>query len=160
VLTRRRTPRYPTSPARAGLVAVLMLGLAGCYHFVPLNQETPIPGEHIRVRLSPGAAMGLTERLGQQVRTVEGPLISSLGDSLSLDVGWGGLYAGTPFEGRRETLSFSADAIVEVERRELSRTRTGVVGGLVLAATVLVIQAISGGGGRPGRDGTGAPPQF
>jgi len=78
-------------------------------------------------------------------------------DSLVLDVGWGAVYAGTVFEGRRDTLSFHRHDLLEVDRREFSRRRTALVGAGVVALVVAAWAGISGGGDITDEPGTDDP---
>jgi hypothetical protein len=153
-------PSLPSAASpvlRTGL-ALLFLAcvgvLAGCYAYVPVVGEDPAPGDDVRFRLAAPAAGELSDRVGRPIRAVEGPLIGLTPDSLRLDVGWGAIYAGTVFEGRRDTLQFHRSQVLEVDRKEFSRTRTGILAAAFGAVVVLVIRAISGGGqGEPTQNG-------
>jgi len=142
--------------------ALVLFGLptlAACYTYVPVVGETPSPGEQLRVRLSQEQTIRLSEMTGQTIRTLDGRLFRAEPDSLILDVGWGAIYAGTMFEGRRDTLAFHVQDLVEVDRRELSRGRTALVSAGLVAAMVMIVTSIRGGAdtGGPG-NGNGTPP--
>jgi len=71
-------------------------------------------------------------------------------DSLRPGVGWGAIYAGTVFEGRRDTLQFQRSQFLEVDRKEFSKTRTGILAAAFGAVVMLMIRSIFGGGqGQP-----------
>ncbi|MEX2467338.1 MAG: hypothetical protein WD995_10540 [Gemmatimonadota bacterium] len=113
----------------------------------------------MRLRLSAPTAEQVTQRVGRPIRSVEGDLLGFGPDSLSVDVGWGAVYAGTVFEGRRDTLQFHRSQVLEVDRKEFSRVRTGVAAAAFTAGIVFLIQAITGGGeGQP--DPGGPDPTF
>ena len=139
-----------------GIAAVLgLLILAACYSYVPMVGEDPTPSDDVRVRLSQAEAVRMSERTGRTIRSLEGSVLRVPADSLVLDVGWGAVYAGTVFEGRRDTLSFHRRDLLEVDRREFSRRRTALVGAGVVALVVAAWAGISGGGDitdEPGND--------
>lgn len=140
-----------------GPTLALGLLLAGCFGYVPVTGDDPTPGSSVRLRLSNPAAVELSDRVGHVVRSVEGPLVGATADSLAVDVGWRALYAGTVFEGRRDTLSFHRTEVLEMDERKLSRTRTGLLGAGFIAAAILVIRSLSGGGS-VGSSGNGGNP--
>jgi hypothetical protein len=148
------------SPAlRVGLALALFFTLSGCYSYVAMVGEDPGPGDEVRLRLSAVAAEDLSNQVGRPVRSVEGHFIGLTSDSLRVDVGWGALYAGTVFEGRRDTLQFHRAQLLEVDRKEFSRTRTGILVGALAAVAVVAFRSISAGG--RGRDtGNGEPTPF
>lgn len=152
-------PALRVGPALLLLLA-LGLGAGGCYSYQPLIGVDPAPTEEVRVRLADAAATQLSQRVGVPLRSVEGTVLQVPTDTLFLDVGWGSLYTGTVFEGRRDTLSFHRAQILELDRREFSRSRTALVAGAVVGAVVWIIQAVSGSGGTSGGPGDGENPTF
>jgi hypothetical protein len=152
-------PTSVSSALRAGLALVLVGWMTGCYTFVPLVGQDPAPGEEVRLRLAAPAAQELSERMGVPVRSVEGPLVGIGPDSLVVNAGWGALYSGTVFEGRRDTLQFHRSQVLEVDRKELSRTRSAIVGAALIAGAVLLFRAVAGRGD-PGDPGGGIPEPF
>ena len=87
-------------------------------------------------------------------------MISSSPDALVLEVGWGALYAGTVFEGRRDTLTFKTDDVLEVDEKAFSPLRTTGLTVAITAIVVAIIRSMAGGGGGTGGDGTGGTPAF
>ncbi|MEX2526927.1 MAG: hypothetical protein WEA09_04755 [Gemmatimonadota bacterium] len=152
-------PAFRVGPA---LLLLLALGfsLGGCYSYRPLIGVDPAPTDEVRVRLADAAATQLSQRVGVPLRSVEGTVLRVPADTLFLDVGWGSLYTGTVFEGRRDTLSFGRSQILELDRREFSRGRTALVAGALVGAGVWIIRAISGSGGTSGGPGDGGNPTF
>ena len=150
-------PRYPRSAA--ALAATLALVLSGCYTYTPVIGEPPAPGDEVQLRLSTGAAVELSERVGQPVRSVRGEVLGADDNSLRVSVRWGAIYAGTPFEGRQDTISFREEDVVEIDRRELSWTRTGLLAAGTVAGVAILFGSLEGGNGAPGPD-DGEPPSF
>lgn len=139
-----------------GLALLLLLALSGCYAYVPVVDDGLTPGDDVRLRLSAPTATTVSERVGHPIRSVEGPLLVLTSDSLRVDVGWGAIYAGTVFEGRRDTLQFHRSQVLEVDRREFSRVRSGLAAAALTAGVVALIRSITGGG--QGRPDPGDPP--
>lgn len=124
-----------------------LLLLSACYTYAPVVGGSPSPGDDVRIRLAQEPATRISERTGRTVRSLEGKVFRVAPDSLVLDVGWGAVYAGTVFEGRRDTLAFHDRDLLEVDRKEFSRGRTALLGAGFVAAIVLVVRGVTGGGG-------------
>lgn len=143
---------------RGAVALVGLLALSACYSYVPMVGETPAPGEDVRVRLSQTRSVELSERTGHPIRSLEGKVFRVAPDTLVLDVGWGSIYEGTLLAGRRDTLAFHQPDLLEVDRRELSRGRTALLGAGLAAAVVLIVRGLSGGGSGDGPgNGNGSP---
>jgi hypothetical protein len=157
VLTEDRTAPVSHSPTpwRVGLWLILPLVFSGCFSYAPIHEEGLTPESEVRVRLSATASDQLSTTTGRSVRTLEGRVVALPSDSLRLDVAWGAVYAGTPFEGRRDTLSLHRSQVLEVEERQFSRTRTGVVAGGLVAGVLLVLRSLTGSGTDTGPVGPG-----
>jgi hypothetical protein len=159
VLTLLTTFARGASPVLwTGLAFFLLVLLPGCYSYAPILGEPPSPGEEVRLRLSGATAAELSERVGRPIRSVEGTVVRVERDSLAVDVGWGAIYAGTVFEGRRDTLTFHEDQILEADRKEFSRLRTGALGVGAALVVIAVIRSLSAGGDVPPPDNGGPPP--
>lgn len=139
---------------------LLLATAAACHSYRPMIDEAPAPGDDVRIQVASETAAQLTERVGQPVRRVRGTVLDSgPGEGLTVDVGWGALYAGTPLEGRRDTITFRPDEVLEVDRRELSRLRTGLLGAGAMAAVVAIFRGFQGEA-TPGPGPTEPPPVF
>ena len=138
---------------RTGLALLLLASLGGCYSYQAVLGNDLAPGDPVRLRLAAEPSQRLSDRIGSTVRSVEGPLVRVTPDSLRVSVGWGAYYAGTMFEGRQDTLQFHRSEVLEVDRREFSRVRTGVVVAAVTTAIVVFFKSINLGG-----QGGGDPP--
>lgn len=142
---------------RTGLALLLLASLGGCYSYQAVLGDDLSPGDPVRLRLASEPAQRLSDRVGSAVRSVEGPLIRISPDSLRVGVEWGAYYAGTMFAGRQDTLQFHRSEVLEVDRREFSRARTGVVIGALTAAIVVLFKSIDLGGQGGGDDPSDPP---
>ncbi len=151
----RRAGPGPSGLGPALVLVLLVFGLAGCFSYQPVLDGNPEPDAEVRLRLSAPAAVTVSERTGRSIRSVEGTLLAATTDSLTVEVRWGAVYAGTPFEGRRDVLAFHRSEVLEIDRREFSRTRTGIVVTGLAGAALLILRSFLGGGGDAGGVGPG-----
>ncbi|TVR65273.1 MAG: hypothetical protein EA422_04665 [Gemmatimonadales bacterium] len=148
------------------LALLLTLGPAACVTYTQVELDSPgplspTPGDEVRVRLAPEEGERLARRTGRRVDTLDGRIQAGapVADSLRMMVTWGPAWAGTPLEGRREEVSLPRSGILTIERKEVSRSRTAVLG-VALAATAVVLFRSIGkeGDGQSGGLPPDAPP--
>ena len=148
---------------RAGLALALLLTVAGCARWVPIQPGTAPPGSDVRLRLSGEGADRLEELIGTRTVEVTGELIQWEPEVLvSTAVANPGARVGP---GLRQRIVVDPGDVVGMDVRELDRTRTGLlVGGVVAAAgsaiawaLVNIIQGTEGASNRPPTDGPQEP---
>lgn len=140
------------------LVFTVMLGLTGCYAFIPTT-STALPAvTPVTVRLSEGGSIALQQVLGKGVNEVEGSVIRSGPDSLVVAVEHMYTTGRQKFSSTGTTAAIPRPYIDEVQVRTFSRKRTAfmVLGGIA-AAAVAGATVNQGGGNAPG-GGTGTTP--
>lgn len=131
--------------ARA-VVALLLAGAANtaCYTYAPVSvgamTETK---EDVRLRVTDDAAVRLSKELGTFSTEIDGQLNGEGRDSISLGVPIDRLYRGTTIGTTTQVLFLARSEILEVRRRQLSRSRTvlftaGTVVGFGLLAAGIV----------------------
>ena len=130
---------------RSSAVSMLSIGLvaSGCYKYVPVQVATVNPQEDVRVLVTESAAARLSRDLGTYTTSLEGRVGQEAHDSVSVSVTVTRAYRGRQIESGRQTMFLGAGEVVEVHRRQLSRTRTvlagvGVVAGFALLANSVV----------------------
>lgn len=150
------------SIVRVALALSAIAATAGCYHWVPTEPSSLPPGTEVRAELTDAGMEEARRYFGPDVEAVEGPLVASDGEGLSL------LFTTTL---RREgfqpttlsdTLRLQSRHLADVSRKELHGTKTawftaGVIG--AAAGAVLAGKALTGssdddgeGGGPPTDD--------
>lgn len=149
-----------------GWAAIALLGvphLVGCYHYAPIPGSAIRPGSEISVRVTDRARIELNQSVGPGVRRINGRVTNAADSAVSLAVSSVRQFdvaAPTPWTGERITLP--RDWISEVGERRLSRSRSAIAAGLVVAAAIAASTlAITGfgsgessdrpGGGEPGQ---------
>jgi len=117
-----------TSQLRSG-VGLLIAGLAStaCYTYVPISLGTVQSKEDVRVRVTESAATRLSKELGAFSREIDGQIAREGSDSVSVDVSIDKSYRGTTVGTTTQTLFLGRSEVVEVRKREFSRSRTVLV---------------------------------
>ena len=137
------------SVRRRARTAVLGLGAAlcaGCYTFEPVAVEALGPGNGVRARLSPAGAQRLGELTGDPSTELEGAFVSVQPDGLRFSV-WRNDLGRRGFQPGRIEIEMPRGDVVGIERKRLSRWRTGLVGAGLLGGLALLIDALGAGAG-------------
>jgi hypothetical protein len=118
------------SAVRAGQIsALLVAGVvnAGCYSYVPISLGAVAPKEEVRVRVTDGAAARFAKDLGVFSTEIDGQFAREGADSISLGVAVDRTYRGTTIGTTTQVLLLGQSEVVEVRKREFSRSRTALV---------------------------------
>ena len=141
--------------------ACLALGATGgCYQYVPVPLATVAPTDEVRVHVTDAAAARLAGDLHTYTTQLDGRLDRTRPDSLSLAVavGHGARPTTAPADGVRQTLLLAPADVVDVSRRELSRSRTTLTVVATAAAIGLVVSVLQLGDRATGTGNTGSNP--
>ena len=120
---------------RRGAVLLLIAGVANtaCYNYVPVSLGSVQSKEEVRVRVTDAAALRLAKELGAITTEIDGQMAREGADSVSVGVPIDKSYRGVTVGTTTQTLFLGSSEIVEVRRRQFSRSRTA----LVTAGTVV-----------------------
>lgn len=99
----------------------------GCYSYVPISLGAVAPKEDVRLRVTDGAAARLAADLGSFSTEIDGQLAREGADSISVGVAIGRMYRGTTIGTTTQVLFLGRSEVVEVRKREFSRSRTILV---------------------------------
>ncbi len=139
---------------RKGAAVLSTLFLTGCYSFHATELDHPPLGEQVRMTVTRAGAAEYTEVTGRDeaIPRMEGELVAHDGGHMTLRIPVGSpLLPGSANVG--SLIRVPEGEILELERRELDRTRTALlVAGSTLAATALVLAIMDGFAGGPGID--------
>jgi hypothetical protein len=136
-----------------------MVGVPGCYKYVPIQPADARQSEEVRVRITESAATRLVKEFGAYTGQLEGQLAEQGRDSLSVSVAIGRAYRGMALENARQTLFLGRSEITEVRRRQLSRGRTALAAAGILAGfAALVNTVVQLGDDNPSDDNPPQPP--
>ena len=138
-------------------VLLLLLSSPGCYSYRATTLAELSPGDEVRVRISPEEAERLAEALVSDDRLVVADVLEQNASTLLVETHAAPVIApgSRPL---RQRVSIPVQEIREVEMRELDRVKTGLVGGVIAAATAwLLIEGLQGGSGQPDTDPPDVP---
>src|SRR5437867_330096 len=134
---------------RAGQVtrAIAVLLIAGaassaCYTYVPVSVEGVQPKEDVRLRVTETAAARLAKDLGSFSTVVDGQFAPEGPDSVSIGVAIDRSYRGTTIGTTSQALFLARSEIVDVRKREFSRSRTILLGAGTVAGFGLLALGI------------------
>jgi hypothetical protein len=139
-------PRY--------LVPILCV-VCGCYESVPVEVNRMQPGTKLRVTLTDAGADSLARYLGPGVETVDGKLISTTDSNVALGVTSVAMRSGQDQFWKGETVAIPRTALATVQQRRVNKSRSLLMGGVLVAALAsLRLTGVVGGNGA----GRGTPP--
>ncbi len=125
----------PNELFRLGVVALPML--AGCYTYTPMSTGVaPAAGEAVALDITDAGRVQLGERFGPGVMRVEGRLTSDSEQQYALNVHRVAFFAAPPTRWSGEAVRIERGFVGSVWRRELSRGRTALAVGAVVAGAV------------------------
>jgi len=144
---------------RRALAALLVLTLAACYSYVPLESGRPRAGQDVEVHLKEDAG-GEAAALRGDDGSVRGLVLRADSDRLTLSRSRkGARHTAVGATTLRDTVTIPTSGIERIDRSRIDVGRTALVAalgaGAVATAIILVINASPGGGTGGGGGGTG-----
>ena len=143
------------SRLRSAAAALGCTLLAGCYSLVEIDPSTVRPPERVRANVSVAGAVRVAEVLGSPRRALDGQLVERTPDGFYILLPTAVVQSGAGLQALNQRLLVLHEDLVSLQRRELDRTRTGLVAlaGAGLVGTVLAVSLA----GRSGSSRTGEP---
>ncbi len=146
------------SVARRAIAMVAVLGVTGCYTYVPTT-TAPVAGADVSVALTDRGRVALGERVGPEMDQLRGRLMSSNDSSVVVSMSESVTLRGVSTKWTDEVLTLNRDYFGSIRTRILSRGRTGAVaGGLGAAAVILVVNGVVNSGGSKVNQDDSKPP--
>jgi hypothetical protein len=143
---------------RPRYLPLILCVVSGCYESVPVQLNQVQPGTKIRVTLTDAGADSLARYLGPGVETVDGKLISASDANVSLGVTSIAMRSGQDQYWKGESVAIPRSALATVQQRKVNKTKSVLLGGVLVAALAsLKLSGVVGGnsGGRNGGGGVG-----
>lgn len=136
---------------------ILVLLVAGCYRYLPLESPAPAPGTRVAADLTDAGSLQMANQVGPGITSVRGEVIESNPDAL--------LLALTSVVGRNEQETFwngeqvriPLTTVARVQQRRFALGKSILFGGAVVGGLFGAIKAFEGGGGGGGTGGGGGP---
>ena len=136
----------------------IMCVLCGCYESVPVEVNRLQPGTKLRVTLTDAGADSLARYLGPGVETVDGKLISTTDSNVALGVTSIAMRSGQDQFWKGETVAIPRSALATVQQRRVNKSRSLLLGGVLVAALAsLRLSGVVGANGGGRGTGTGPP---
>ena len=148
--------------SRAGLATIIVLGLSGCFKYIPTQLEAAPPGEEVRLLMTRQAGLELSEITGIDLSrpVIRGEILGREGTELLLNVRVGGRREGFHTVQLSQTIRVPFEEIVRVDRREFSAVNTGLLVVGSAAASAVLVQVIINTFGEAEVDNPIDPPEF
>lgn len=142
---------------RLSLCSAALL-LCGCYSSFPINVADAKPGTKLRVGLTDAGSDSLARYLGPGVESVDGKLLHSSDTDLSLGVTQISMRSGIDQYWKGESVVLPKYSVATVLERRLSKPRTFLLAGAIIAALASVkLSGVGGSSGAPASHGGGGP---
>ena len=139
-------------------ILVVLVSTAACQTYVPSSLDEVGPSQVVRARLASSEADRLREFRRTNSRSIEGEIVGEDVDSILLLVEVNSRLRGNRVETFHQRLQVARAGILDVELRQLDRSRTYlVVGGAAVGLVVFAVTRLVGGAGLVDNDG-GPPP--
>ncbi len=154
-MSNSKRPPFSRGWVRAVAAALLPVTLlAGCYTRVPLDGRDPAPNTRVVVRLTPQGAEEMARQVGPRVVSIEGDVAAVREGGLQLLArGTTTQNGGTTFWSG-EPVDVPRSAVAGIDTRTLSRSRSVLIAGAIVAAALVVAAAFGLTGSGDGGGGT------
>lgn len=141
-------------PMLAQPVVALLLVSSACQRYVPLELTPRALGSDVRLNLSESAATTSFARIGSRIQQAEGRLLYASDSTLAIGVSAVTRTNGVEDAWSGDTVVFQRSQVIDVEQRKISRSRTLLSLGVLVAGGILAHQSLNHGD----RVITGQPP--
>ena len=136
----------PTSRLPMFAAALMLFATTGCFNYVPAEIGAVPPGESVRLYLTRAGVDAVNEGGAEEALSfvsepvLSGEFVRRTGDDLFLRVPTVRRQIGFHTSQLGQDIRIPASEIVQIERQELSKARTGLlVGGATAAITGLIV---------------------
>lgn len=132
-----RATRWGTRALR-GLGVLGVFALTGCYQYVPIEGDALRAGARVRAHIADPGAPDITANLGPGVTAVDGSVLRLSRDTLGLAVRVVTLRQFDEQYWKGEGVTLPRGVLGQLEERQLSRTRTALFSGAILAGSLML----------------------
>lgn len=151
----RPSPRRRPAAALALAVWSLILPTAGCYTYVPVARgATPATGESTVVLTAAGSA-AVQAKLGENVRSLDGPIVRVTADSIELTVTDVFTQTRERFQQNGVSVTVARAHVEQVQTKTFSKKRTWILLGSVVTVLTLALGATTAASASSSGSGAG-----
>lgn len=136
---RHASPRRWVRAVAVSLLPVMLL--AGCYTHVPLQGRDPAPSTRVVVRLTPAGTEEMARQVGPRVVSIEGDVTAVREGGVQVLARGTTDQAGSTTIWNGEQVEIPRAAIAGMDTRTLSRSRSVLIAGAIVAAALIVASA-------------------
>ena len=141
-------------PIAASLGALLLVtSTAGCYEYAPLGRRDPAAATRVDVLLNERGRADFVNRLGPDVLSLEGTLVSRTDSAMTVRVLEVTYINRSTSQWSGEEVVIAENQLRDVRAKRLSKLRTGLMSGLLFILT----RSITTGGGNDNSPNTPPP---
>jgi hypothetical protein len=126
------------------MVATL-LAFVACQRYVPIELAPKAVGKDVRLSLNESAAATSFARIGSRIQQAEGRLLAANDSTLAIGVSAVTRTNGIEDSWNGDTVVFHRSQVLDVEQRKISRSRTFLSLGVLVAAGILAHQSLNHG---------------
>ena len=130
------------------------VALSACYVSVPVQSSQIEPGTRVRLELTESGTDTLARYLGPGVTSVDGRLVARSDSAFGLSVNQVQLRNGSDQFWKGESVTIPRVSIASVQERRISKLRSFLLAGAVVAGAVAITSAAAGAN----NGGAGKPP--
>jgi hypothetical protein len=125
-------------------LAATLASLPACYSYVPTQPSQPEPGSDVRAHLTSEGAQQLVPRFGPGVTELGGMLLNQESNGVSMLISWyRSTRVGDIVSGDNEAVRLPFEQIAGMERKQLSKGRSLLLGAAFIGGAILAQQLIS-----------------
>jgi hypothetical protein len=122
-----------------------------CYQYAPYSPQEVVPGQVVRLRLSPEEASKYADLRLRNPRLLDGTVVDRSGSELMLDASMSVGEPGANVRVLTQRVSVPVTGVLDVELKQLDRGRTSfLIGGGAIVLGVIVAKGVKGSGSDQG----------
>jgi hypothetical protein len=133
----------------------LVLALASCYRFSPIEGGTPDRGQEVRLDLTDEGSVRLAPMIGPRISAIDGKVVESADTAIVLAVQAVVAQTGRSMNWSQERLTVPRSAVSSIRTRTLDRKRSWIVAGLSVVGVIALGEVFGFGNGFDGLLGGG-----
>ena len=143
-----------------GRALLLILLMASCYRFSPIEGAAPERSQHVRLALTDEGSVRMAPLIGPRISAIDGRVLEAADTAIVLAVESVVGQAGRTMAWSQERLSVPRNAVASIRTRTLDRKRTWIMAGLTVIGAIALgdvfgmgtgFDGLLGGGGDGGK---------
>lgn len=134
----------------------LILALASCYRFSPIEGVTPNRGQEVRLELTDEGSVRMAPMIGSRIAAIDGKVVEPGDTAIVLAVQAVVAQTGRSMTWNQERLTVPRSAVSSIRTRTLDRKRSWIAAGLSVVGAIALGEVFGLGNGFDGLLGGGS----